>query len=77
VRDLNRAACRASAASRFSADRMVADHRRLYRSLVEGREAPVVDLRAMVRPLMAPAGARAGHLPAGLPRAPHGPRRGR
>lgn len=48
---IDRAACRASASSRFSAERMVADHLRLYRSVLERRAADppaqsrLVDLR--------------------------------
>lgn len=48
---LDRAACRASASSRFSAQRMVADHLSLYRAVIERRRTArpageaVVDLR--------------------------------
>ena len=45
VGHLSRPACRSAAALRFSADRMVADHRRLYESLLSGRaSADVIDL---------------------------------
>jgi glycosyltransferase involved in cell wall biosynthesis len=77
VRDLSRVACRASVTEHFSAERMVTDHRRLYRSLVDSKDAEVIDLRRMVRPVLAPWMPRAGHRPAGLPRAPHSPRHGR
>lgn len=46
VRDLDRSACRLSAVGRFCTERMVADHRRLYRSLFEGEVGEVIDLNA-------------------------------
>ena len=54
VGQLSRRDCRSAAARRFSADRMVADHRELYRSLVSDQApADVIDL-------MAPRARRAG-----------------
>lgn len=51
VHELDRTACRRSAAERFSTERMVADHRRLYRRLVDGgRSADVIDLSARATP---------------------------
>ena len=45
VGDLRRPDCRSAAALRFSTERMVADHRRLYRALASGRlQANVIDL---------------------------------
>jgi glycosyltransferase involved in cell wall biosynthesis len=45
VGEIRRSACRAAAALRFSADRMVADHRALYLSIVsDQRPAQVIDL---------------------------------
>jgi hypothetical protein len=40
---LDRAACRASAASRFSVQRMVDDHLRLYRAVLERRATGAVE----------------------------------
>jgi glycosyltransferase involved in cell wall biosynthesis len=48
ARDFDRAACRLSAVGRFCAERMVADHRRLYRAMADGRRtAEVIDLNAV------------------------------
>jgi glycosyltransferase involved in cell wall biosynthesis len=45
VSEIRRPTCRSAAALRFSADRMVADHRALYRSLVSDQQpAQVIDL---------------------------------
>jgi glycosyltransferase involved in cell wall biosynthesis len=59
---IDRAACRASAASRFSAQRMVDDHLRLYRAVLERRatldveEDRILDLtdHAALVPITAP-----------------------
>jgi glycosyltransferase involved in cell wall biosynthesis len=51
VVDLDRAACRASIAARFSTERMVADHLALYRRVVDAAALDVVgDTRPVPRP---------------------------
>ena len=50
AKELSRDACRASALQRFSSTRMVADHRRLYRELLEEGTANVIDLHAPPSP---------------------------